>query len=146
MGRKLVAGFDGMMGKLFIAGTEFCAEDWEVNEVGEESDTTNTCGNGYAEQEIGIKQLEGTINYTWDADRNPYSDVPSLAVGQKHAGTRLYPNTDGDDQNEPHFALTLHILNHRNSIPVRGKVSGVIQFKSHGAYTLPTGSVSDSGA
>ena len=145
MGRKAVSGWNGLMGKLFIGGTEFCAEDWDVQEVGEEADTTNTCSAGYGEQEIGVKHLEGTINYTWDVAQNPWSAAPAMDVGTKHAGTRLYPHTDSDDQTEPHFGLTLHVLNHQNGVPVRGKVSGTVTFKSHGIYTLPSGAVSESG-
>lgn len=145
MGRKVVSGWNGLMGHLFMDGNEFCAEDWEISEVGEEADTTNTCGQGYAEQEIGTKHLEGTINYTWDAEKNAFSATPNMAVGTKHTNTRLYPHSDGDDQTEPYFGLTLHVTNHRVGVPVKGKVSGTITFKSFGAYTLPSGAISESG-
>lgn len=145
MGRKVVSGWNGLMGHLFMDSNEFCAEDWEINEVGEESDTTNTCGEGFDEQEVGSRRLEGTINYTWDAEKNAFSVAPTMAVGTKHPNTRMYPNSDGDDQTEPHFGLTLHVLNHRVGVPVKGKVAGTITFKSHGRYTLPSGAISESG-
>ena len=38
------------------------------------------------------------------------------------------------------YELTLHVLEHSDSFPVNGKIAGTITFKSHGDYTLPTGS------
>jgi len=94
-----------------------------------------------AEQEIGVTRLVGTINYTWDVANNPWVNPPNLSVGQKHANTKLYVNaTSGAGlEDGPFFLLTLHVLNHRNNVPVKGKVSGVISFASHGSYTLPAG-------
>jgi hypothetical protein len=141
MGRKIVSGQNNKTGRLFIAGNEFCAEDWDIAEVGNEEDTTNTCGAGAAEQEIGMKRLEGTINYTWDVANNPWNNPPNLGVGTKHETTKLYINSTGGVglEDGPFFQFTLHVLNHSNSIPIRGKVSGAVGFASHGTYILPTG-------
>ena len=140
MGRKMVSGSSGKMGRLFIGGNEMCAEDWEINEVGDEQDTT-TCGGGAGEQEIGVTWLEGSINYTWDVADNPYVGPPRLNVGSKHADTKLYMHAASGlgFQDGPFWGLTLHVLNHQHSVPVKGKVAGTISFKSHGAFTLPTG-------
>lgn len=142
MGRKIVSGGGGgKMGRLFIAGNEFCAEDWDIQEVGDEQDTTNTCGGGTGEQEIGVTWLEGTINYTWDVANNPWNDPPDLSVGTKHETSKLYVHAASGEglEDGPFYQFTLHVLNHQNTIPVKGKVTGTITFKSHGAYTLPTG-------
>jgi len=148
MGRKVVSGSKGKHGRLFIGGTEFCAEDWDISEVGDEEDTTNTCSAGYAEQEIGVTRLEGTINYTWDILNNPFDTPPNLGVGAKHASTKLYVNATAGSSAEdgPYWDFTLHVLGHQNSIPVRGKVTGTINFASHGTYTLPSGDHASSGA
>ena len=47
MGLKVVSGSRGKMGRLFIRGNEFCAEDWEIEETGTEEDVTNTCSQGF---------------------------------------------------------------------------------------------------
>lgn len=141
MGRKAISGASGKHGRLFIGEQEFCAEDWEIQEVGEEEDTTSTCSAGNAEQEIGVTQLQGTINYSWDVTRNPYVGPPNLYVGSKHAETKLYIHaTPGEGlEDGPFWALTLQVMQHSFSIPVKGKVAGTIEFKSHGTYTRPTG-------
>jgi len=147
MGRKIVSGAGGKMGRLFLDGNEFCAEDWDIQEVGDEQDTTNTCGGGFGQQEIGVTHLEGTINYTWDVVNNPYVGPPDLNINTKHANTKLYVHASSGVglQDGPYWELTLHILNHSNSIPVKGKVSGTISFKSHGSYTRPAGNDASSG-
>lgn len=147
MGRKIISGYSGKMSRVFIGNTagtsvnEFCAEDWEISEVGQEEDTTNTCSAGASEQEIGIKNLEGNINYTWDVANNPYDDPPNLDVGSKHPGTKLYVHAAPGVglANGPYWLLNLQVIEHSNSMPVRGKVSGTIRFKSYGTYSLPTG-------
>ena len=141
MGRKAVSGAGGKMGRLILDGNEFCAEDFDVQEVGDEQDTTNTCGGGQGEQEIGVTHLEGSINYTWDVANNPFATPPNLSVGSKHGNSRLYLHASAGVglEDGPYYGLTLHVLNHQNSVPVKGKVSGTIQFKSYGAYTLPSG-------
>ena len=127
------------MARLFIGENEFCAEDWDIQEEGDEEDTTNSCGGGNTEQEIGHTWLSGSINYTWDVADNPFVNIPVLDVGSKHAETKLYVHaTSGvGTQDGPFWAFTLHVLTHANTLPVRGKVTGVITFKSHGSYTLP---------
>lgn len=141
MGRKIVSGASGKMGRLFIGEAEFCAEDWDIKESGDEQDTTNTCGGGAGEQEIGVTWLEGSINYTWDVADNPYVGPPVLSIGSKHANTKLYMHSSPGVglQDGRFWAFTLHVVDHSHSVPVKGKVSGTISFKSHGSFTLPTG-------
>ena len=66
MGRKIIAGYSGQMSRVFIGGNEFCAEDWEIEEIAEEFDVTSTCSAGVEDIDFGVKHLEGSINYTWD--------------------------------------------------------------------------------
>ncbi|NIQ15941.1 MAG: hypothetical protein GTO02_16565 [Candidatus Dadabacteria bacterium] len=142
MGRKVISGFSGKMGRLFIEANEFCAEDWEIEEIAEEHDTTNTCSAGVEEVEFGVKHLEGTINYTWDVANNPWdTTTPNLGAGTKHGDSKLYLHaaSGAGSQDGPFFQFGLAIQRHRNSIPVKGKVTGVITFRSYGTYTLPTG-------
>lgn len=140
MGRKIVSGANGKMGRLFIGNHEFCAEDWDIQEVGDEEDTTNTCGGGSTDQEIGHTWLEGSINYTWDVADNPFVGPPALNVGSQHAETNLFIHASSGlgNQDGPRYNLTLHVLNHSNAIAVRGKVSGTFTFKSKGTFTLPS--------
>lgn len=142
MGTKVVSGAAGKMARLFPGGNEFCGEDWEITETGEETETTSTCSAGNKEQEIGNTQLNGTINYTWDITANPFDDPPNFNVGDKLLLSKLYIHATAGVglQDGQFYLLTLHVLEHAVSLPVNGKVSGVITFKSHGAYTLPTGS------
>jgi hypothetical protein len=140
MGLKVVSGSRGKMGRLTIRTNEFCAEDWEIEETGTEEDTTNTCSEGFKEQEIGNTQLNGTINYTWDITANPWNHVADLSVGQKWSDTRLYVHSSpgAGFEDGPRFTFTLQVLSHSNSVPVDGKVTGTITFKSFGSYTLPS--------
>lgn len=141
MGRKAISGASGKHGRLFIGEQEFCAEDWEIQEIGEEEDVTSTCDAGNASVEIGVTQLQGTINYTWDVTRNPYVGPPALNVGSKHAETKLYVHaTSGEGlQDGPFWDFTLIVIQHSFSIPVKGKVAGTLEFKSTGSYTNPIG-------
>lgn len=147
MGRKIVSGFEGQMGRLFLAGNEFCAEDWDIQETANEEDTSNTCGAGYAEQEFGVRRLEGTINATWDASVNPFTDPPDLFVGAKYPSTLLYVHANPGVGNEdgPYFNFTLQVGSGLQvSVPVKGKLALTVPFMSFGSYTLPTGEVSAS--
>lgn len=140
MGRKITSGYNGKMGRLFIDGNEFCAEDWDIAEESDFEDVTNTCGAGAEEEESTFKRLSGNINYTWDVANNPHADPPNLSVGTKHPETKLYVNsTPGVGlEDGPYWELTLQVRRHSNAIPVKGKVSGTIEFRSYGTYSLPT--------
>jgi len=143
MGRKVVSGYTGKMGRVFIGANEFCAEDWDITHNAEAHDTTNTCGGGAEDVEFGVERLEGTINYTWDIANNPYATpLPNLAAGKKHAETKLYINAASGiaGQDGPFFHFNMAISSHSNSIPVKGKVTGTITFQSYGTIVLPTGS------
>lgn len=130
------------MGRLFLDGTEFCAEDWSIQETANEEDTTSTCDAGNMTQEFGPGRLEGTINATWDASDNPYDRTPQLKVGNKYPNTKLYVNASPGvgAANGPFFGLTLQVASGvETSVPVKGKVTVTIPFLSHGAYNLPVG-------
>lgn len=146
MGRKAISGAAGKHGRLFLDGNEFCAEDWDIREIGEEEDTTSTCSAGQAEQEFGVTQLEGTINYTWDVTNNPFDNPPNLKVGEKLTALLYVHALPGVGlQDGPFYSFTLHVTQHSLSVPVKGKVAGTVEFKSHGSYTLPTGDSNSSG-
>jgi len=147
MGRKIVSGFEGKMGRLFLAGNEFCAEDYNWQEEANEEDTSNTCGAGYAEQEFGVRRITGSINATWDASVNPFTDPPDFFVGAKYITTKLYIHSAPGVglESGPFLQLTLQVGSGLSvTIPVKGKVAVTIPFMSFGTYILPATEVSAS--
>ena len=148
MGRKIVQGFEGKMHRLFLAGSEFCIEDGNIQEEKNEEDTTNSCGAGFAEQEFGVGRLTGSLKATWDASVNPFTDPPDFFVGKKFPASRIYVHaTPGVGlQDGPFFLLTLQVGSGLDvAFPVKGKLGLTIPFISFGNYTLPVGEVSASG-
>jgi len=143
MGRKIVSGFGGKMARIFMGGAEFCAEDWDITETGDEVDTTNTCGAGAEETAVTTTRLEGTINYTWDAEDNPWASIPNFNVGQEVVAVMYVHATSGTgNEDGPNFSFTMRILTHANSFPVKGKVTGTVSFKSIGSYSTPSDEIS----
>jgi len=142
MGRKLVSGASGKMGRLFLGGNEICVEDWNIEEIGDEHDTTNTCGAGAAEQEYGVTQLQGSFTFTMDVTLNPFlTPWPNLTVGKKHVSSKFYLHAlNGVGLEDGLFYdFTLQVGSGVNvTVPVRGKVTVTLPFKSSGSYTLPT--------
>lgn len=144
MGRKIVSGSLAKMGRVFFGDVEFCAEDWDITHSADEEEVTNTCGAGAEEFETTTARLEGSINYNWDASDNPWElPLPDLSAGREIA-TKLYINASpgGDpNPNGPFFDFTMKIISHQNTVPVKGKVTGVVTFKSTGTFILPIGQV-----
>lgn len=147
MGRKIVQGFEGKMHRVFLEGNEFCVEDGDIQETANEEDTSNSCGAGYAEQEFGIKRLEGSLKATWDASVNPFTAPPDLFVGAKYEDSRIYVHSSAGVglEDGPYFVLTLQVASGlKVTFPTRGKLSVEFSFYSFGSYTLPTSEVSAS--
>jgi hypothetical protein len=141
MGTKVISGRGGKMARFFAAANEFCAEDWDIEEVGDEFDTTSTCSGGDEEWDVGNTRLEGNVNYTWDVTANPFASPFSLTVGSKHLNTKLYVHATAGAglQDGPFWSFTMRVTRHRNSNAIKGKFTGTISFKSTGSYTVPTG-------
>lgn len=142
MGRKAVNGFRGYTGRVFVGGTEFCVEQWQATHSVEIEDTTNTCSGGGTDQEVGAETLEGTLSGTLDITDNPYNDPPNLDPGNDVV-LKLFLHSSADAGGDgPFFQATCTILSQEWTVPAKGKVGFVINFKSKGAITKPTGEVS----
>lgn len=148
MGRKVLGGANGRHGRLFIAGQEFCVTSWNVSETADEEDTTNSCSAGFAEQEYGVAQLEGSLEADWDITASPMRTPPNVKAGSNHPDTYLFINAETGALNElliggsPFYSMTMRINNVAVTNPARGKVTYSFDFKSQGSYKLPTESMS----
>ncbi len=148
MGRKVLGGAQGRHGRLFIEGQEFCVTSWNVAETADEEDTTNSCSAGFAEQEYGVAQLEGSLEADWDITASPFRTPPTLKAGSSHALSYLFINaeTGGLDVllvgGSPYYRMTMRVNNVAITNPARGKVTYSFDFKSQGSYKLPTESMS----
>ena len=144
MGRKIVSGHAGYLPRAYLNGNEFCNTSYEVTEIAEEEDTTNSCGAGFNEYEYGNKHLEGNMELDWDIGANPYIDPPELRAGQEYAFKGYVHSQPGATPSGPVFEVDkLKINNVRAGMPAKGKVTVRFDFKSSGLYSLPT-QVSDS--
>ena len=148
MGRKVLGGATGKHGRVFIAEQEFCVTSWNVSEVADEEDTTNSCSGGNAEQEYGVTQLEGSIEADWDITASPMRTPPTLKAGSKHSDCYLFIHAGTGDLTSilaagtPSYQLGMQINNVSVTNPARGKVTYSFDFKSFGTYSLPTQSMS----
>lgn len=141
MGRKVVSGHAGYTGRTFINGNEFCQTSYNVQEIAEEYETTNSCSAGKNEYEYGNTHLEGSMEADWDIGANPYVDPPELRAGQAY-GLRAHIHSQpgpGIAPSGPLFEIdNMKINNVRTSVPAQGKITVSFDFKSSGGYSLPT--------
>ncbi|MBK9285005.1 MAG: hypothetical protein IPM51_11920 [Sphingobacteriaceae bacterium] len=136
MGRKVVAGANGKTGKVRIGSTELCVTEWNATEMADEEDTTNSCSDGYNEQEYGNKRVEGSISADWDATVNPVASAPTIRAGAELTDARLFVETDGTFTGvRCHFPL-INVNDIRITVPSKGKVSFSFNFKNKGAYAF----------
>jgi hypothetical protein len=140
MGRKAVSGSGGRMPRTFINGSEFCNTSYEYTEVAEEEDTTCSGSGGYNEFEYGNKHLEGSIQADWDMASNPYVDPMFLRSGEEYRFLGyVHSNAGVGAETGPRLEMDkMKINNVKISLPSKGKITVSFDFKSSGAYTLPT--------
>jgi hypothetical protein len=138
MGRKVVSGHGGKMGRTFINGNEFCNTSYNYVEMAEEEDTTNSCSAGFNEYEYGNRHIEGSMEADWDIGANPFIDPPELRAGQEYAFIGYIHSQPGATPSGPRLEMDkMKINNVRVSVPAKGKVTVSFNFKSSGNYTLP---------
>lgn len=139
MGRKIVSGHEGYTGRSFVGNNEFCHTSYEVEEVAHEEETTNSCSEGKDEYEYGNTHLEGSMELDWDIGANPYNDPPELRAGRAYNFLGFVHSAPGEPPSGPRFEIdNMKINNVRTRVPAQGKVSVSFNFKSSGAYSLPT--------
>ena len=142
MGRKAINGHKGYTGRVFVDSQEFCVEQWQGTHTVEFEDTTNTCSGGGTDQEPGAETFEGSLSGTLDITDNPYNDPPNLDPGNT-VGLKLFLHSSADAGGDgPFFQFSANIISSEWTVPAKGKVGFVINFKSKGAITKPTGEVS----
>ena len=139
MGRKVVSGHGQKMGRCFIDAIEVANTSWNVSEIAEEEETTNSTSQGYNEYEYGNKHLEGSIEMDWDISLNPFVGPPVLASGGEYAFNGYIHAAAGDgNEDGPQFQIDkMRINNLRVTIPAKGKVTFSFDFKSKGPYNIP---------
>lgn len=142
MGRKAIGGYKGYTGRVFVDDTEVCVEQWQGTHSAEFEDTTNTCSAGGTDQEPGPEMFEGSLSATLDITQNPYDDPPNLDPGNA-VTLKLFLHSSQDAGGDgPFFQFEANISEIQWTVPAKGKVGFVCNFKSKGAITKPTGNVS----
>ena len=136
MGTKAVSGASGKTGRVKIGATVLCVTEWSATEMADEENTTNSCSDGYDEQEYGNKHVEGTINADWDTTADVIESAPTLRAGARLTDARLFLHDDGNyGSKRCHFPL-LDVTEIAFTVPAKGKVSYNFSFKSYGPYAF----------
>lgn len=125
----------GRLGKVTVGVTDLCITSWEVDEEGEELDTTCTDGTGKNSSIVGTAGVTLNVKANYDADAPPFAAPPGLIVGDLVA-VKAYV---GDPVNNKFWNFpTMRITNVKNQSEVKGLVTYEFTGKSSGAYTRPT--------
>ncbi len=146
MGRIVVSGNAGKMGRSFIDGNEYANTEYEYTEIAEEEEVTNSSSAGKNEYEYGNTHIEGSFSADWDAQQNPHVGPPSLTAGGRYTYKGYISSPPGlGNEAGPHLEMDLMVINNlRVTIPAKGKVNYSFDFKSSGDYTLPVGETASS--
>jgi hypothetical protein len=123
-----------------INGTNYDGnEGWSIDCSPAELRTDNTAGGGASDRITGTKDLQGTMEMSWDSSRNPFDAPLTLAAGTVLTNLKLYLN----GPTSPFYSLPKAIvLKDTTSAKVNEKVAITISFGNKGAFTRPTGNFS----
>ena len=136
MGKKVVSGAEGKTGRVRIGANTLCVTEWNAEEMADEENTTNSCSDGFDEQEFGNKHVEGSISADWDITTNPVESAPSIRAGTRLTDARLFIHDDGSFNSiRCHFPL-LDVTKIGITVPAKGKVSYNFTFKNYGPYAF----------
>lgn len=146
MGTKAIGGANGKHGRVFIGALEICVTDWELTEIAQEEDVTNSCSGGKREYEYGIRHCEGSMTMDMDLSQHPLDNPPNLNAGQKVGSTaapvKLYEHvTTGTPSASagPRWEFeSMGITSVNVSVPAAGRVTYKINWKSSGTYRNPS--------
>lgn len=143
MGRKAVNGYQGRSGRVTIDGTEVCVTNWSIDYSGDEEDVTNSCSNGWADREIGIREITGSVEADWDVDISPFATAPGPAIDVGDIiNLKLFIHAGNVTDDVPFWQFNAKVTKFSMSSPARGKVTYSFDFGSIGAVALPTADAS----
>lgn len=122
----------GKEGTVTIGGYSLPVRSFGYEAMAELADVTNARSGGYGEDIAGIKRLSGTCECIWDADQYPTRAPLNLSPGNEVTlNLKLHTGETG-------VAPVAIIGKLTTKSGVKGEVTYSFDWKSQGAYTLPT--------
>lgn len=124
----------GHKGTVKVGGYTLPTTEWNWEETAQLDECTNARSGGYGEDVAGNKRLAGDVTCVWDEDQYPNTSPVNIRAGAEVTLT-LQMN---DDQTP----WTVDVIVEKMGSPgvnQDGKLTYKFNWKSQGAYTLPTG-------
>jgi hypothetical protein len=129
--------FSGKGASFGLNGTNYTGNDgWSAEDAPTENRTDNTADAGFSNRIISGKNLEITLEQSWDASANPFDTPINLYPGAVLTNAKFYLN----GTSSPFYLLPSAIV---LSASVPAKVGDVVKcnvkIANKGTFTRPTG-------